>query len=260
MQLRERYDILRQIGRGTTASVFLVRDKHLDKRWVVKAFDVGLLQSKENCWMIQNEINILKQLNDLHMPRAIDLCREPGRVYLVMDYMEGMTLKNHIEQYGPVSEEVALGWMAELCKMILQLHQMEPMLLFCDLKPENVILKKDGRLALIDFGSARFVTDCEKDGFCMTGTKGYTAPELFVESGQWKSFLTPDVDVYSVGAMGLYMSTAMHPINGAVILGEKFREESLLSKPFRKLIMDCMEEKARRIKFPQVLLDKIEKM
>lgn len=257
MQFRERYDIVRQIGRGTTASVFLVYDKHLDQKWAAKVFDTALHIRENSAWMIRNEIQILKKIRDTAIPRVVDLYRENGFVYLIMDHMEGITVKNFVEQYGPVSEEVALAWMGELSGVLERLHRMHPPLYYCDLKPENIILKKDGRLSLVDFGSARFRPENEEPEFCLTGTKGYTAPELFFHQGRWESLLRADVDVYSLGATGFYLTTGMDPGNAPLLLDIKEREEGVLSKGFRRILSRCMGEKAGRYQSMERLNDTI---
>ncbi len=259
MQFRERYDILRLIGRGTTASVFLVRDKHLDKKWAAKIYDSGLLQTKAAWWMIQNEVNVLKMLNSSQMPRIVDLCRESGMVCLVMDYMEGITLKAYIEQYGPVSEETALAWLEELCKLLILLHQSSPMIIYIDLKPENIVIDENGALSLIDFGSARLKSNQGQIDFSMTGTAGYTAPELFSYGDDCRELLAETADVYSVGAVGFYMITGLHPSKKSEIFGGKCREETIVSRPFRKLIDACMEEKKQRIPTILQVVEKIHK-
>lgn len=259
MQFRERYDILKQIGRGTTASVFLVRDKHIDKCMVAKVFDSASAQQFDTGLALQNEMSILKSLNHSHMPRLVDFYQEPSGTFLVMDYIEGATLKYFIEHYGPISEASALTWMLELSQLIGYLHYMSPPVLYCDLKPENIILKPDGQLALVDFGSARSLpSDCQEP-ICMSGTRGYTAPELFDTEAELEELMHPRADVYSIGAVGLYMTTGMHPVNGPLILGEKIREDGVLTRSFRQLIRQCMEDKIRRIPSVDVLLEEIKK-
>lgn len=254
MQFGERYDILRQIGRGTTASVFLVRDKHLDKRWVAKVFDVGSFAENRTSWLVQNEIEILKLLNHPRMPRAVDLYRETSGIYLIMDYMEGVTLSSFVNQHGPVSEEVALTWMMELCQLLNELHSTDPVIFYCDLKPENVILQKDGRLALVDFGSARVQDWCKSGQTYLSGTQRYTAPELFQHQGSTNvlDVLAPGIDVYSIGAVAFFAVTGMHPMEDSLIMS--------LTRSFRQLLLGCMEKKEVRTANCDILCEKIQKI
>lgn len=251
MQFGERYDILRQIGRGTTASVFLVRDKHLDKKWVAKVFAPVSQGDIRNNWLIQNEIDILKSLKHQCMPRAVDLYREAGGTYLIMDYIEGVTLKTFVQKYGAMSEPVVLSWMMDLCQLLNVLHTMEPRIIYCDLKPENIIIQNDGNLALIDFGSARIPSMCEKSQCYLTGTEMYTAPELFEHGG--KEALLPKADVYSIGAVGFYAASGMDPANREQVLWGN-------TKSFRQLILKCMEKKTERLSNCDILSEKILKL
>lgn len=288
MQFRERYDIMKLLGRGTNASVFLVRDKHLDKKWAAKIFDLTHCQKKD-LLVIENEIQILKQIESLKMPRIVDLYRESHQICLIMDYMEGISLQHYVEKYGPAGEELTALWIMELCDILQQLHQMSPAIVYCDLKPENVILKKDGHLALIDLGSARQLPDhadkktkntsgcnskLELFGFNserkltdssrelpLTGSRGYTAPELFPredstggqgtedKEGHHKmndvpidvyAYPTPQADIYSIGAVGGFLVTGMHPQYWKQTKGA-------LSKSFVRLVESCLEEKTKRI-------------
>lgn len=251
MQFGERYDILRQIGRGTTASVFLVRDKHLKKNWAAKVFEPVSKGDAQANWLIRNEIDILKTLRHPCMPRAIDLYKETDRTYLIMDYIPGVTLKAFVQKYGPMSELVVLSWMLELCMLIKLLHVNEPRIIYCDLKPENIIVQNDGSLALVDFGSARMPELFEPGECFLTGTDMYTAPELF---GDWeRDDLRPRADVYSIGAVGFFAASGMDPAKREQILWGN-------TKSFRQLILKCMEEKTERLSDCDILSEKILKI
>lgn len=231
MQFRERYDIVKLLGRGTYASVFLVRDRHLNKQWAAKIFDTSKLEEIHRK-LIENEIEILLKLHSLQMPRVIDLYRENHQICIVMDYMMGDSLKQHVQQFGPIKEQRALLWMEEMCELLEQLHTMEPSVIYCDLKPENIILTKNRQLALVDFGSARRLGD----QLSLTGSRGYTAPELYAVAT-----LSLSADVYSIGAVGAFLVTGLHP--------ERFHQlKGDFSKPFVQVIDRCLSPCQNRIK------------
>ena len=241
MQFRERYDIVNQLGRGTTASVFFARDKHLNKHWAVKVFDTSRFQEKD--WLcMENEILILQKVQSLQMPRIVDLYRENTRTCLVMDFMEGIRLDHYVESYGPVGEVLTIPWMIELCDILLHLHQMEPTIVYCDLKPENIILQKNGHLALVDLGSARQLCRKKEPGLPLTGTPGYTAPELFGDGGKLDDsgqLLDVCADVYSIGAVGRFLLTGMHHIPWQILAGK-------LSKGLLQVLQSCEAPPVRR--------------
>lgn len=268
MHFGERYVILRQIGRGSTASVFLVRDKHLGKNWVTKHFDSLRLQEPCFSWAVEQEIDILKDVRHPQMPGAIDLYREPNGIDLVMDYIEGMTMQAYVQKYGCVSETLVYSWMAELWQLLRFLHRQDSPILYCDLKPENILIQKDGRLALVDFGSARTVGALQEDVFSLTGTRGYTAPELFFQkSFEWTKkmdeiqqlqeltkCLQPSVDVYSMGAVGFFLLTGMHPDYETAFLEAVLDANDICSRDGKCLLLSCLAEQKKRISEEELFL------
>ncbi|MGN0267242.1 MAG: serine/threonine protein kinase [Lachnospiraceae bacterium] len=243
MQFRERYDILKRLGRGSNASVFLVRDKHLDKQWAAKIFDTTHFRNRE-LLAVENEIRILKQVQSLDLPRIVDLYRESHQICMVMDYLQGVALNTYVKTYGPVREYPAVCWMEELCGILSQLHHMDPPILYCDLKPENIILKNEGKLALIDLGSARVLDGNPGQMPALTGSSGYTAPELFQKQDQnpgTPETLSPGADIYSVGAVGAFLVTGMHP-------GHWAQMKDGFSRPFVQLVDKCLSEQTVRIR------------
>lgn len=219
MQFRDRYDIVNPLGRGTTASVYFVRDKHLNVHWAAKVFDTS--RFKETDWIcMEHEIGLLKQIRALYLPRIMDLYREEHRTYVVMDYMEGLPLDRYIQRYGAVGETLALQWMLELCDIIGQLHHMQPTIVYCDLKPENIILQKDGHLALVDLGSARTLHVSSTENLPLTGTRGFSAPELFLTEDNQQDLqdavwypLSVAADIYSIGAVGLFLLSGVSQLS-----------------------------------------------
>ena len=223
-------------------------------------FDYSWIRQEKNSWLLQNEISILKLIRTQQMPGIVDLYQEPGGVHVVMDYMEGPSLEAYIQKHGPVSEQLALAWMEELCQLIGYLHNLPQPVIYCDLKPENLVVQKNGHLALVDFGSARVAAKGQLESIFYTGTKGYSAPELFETENLSAEQLTPDLDVYSIGAVGAYMVTGFGTdIAGKILIGDR-KEEGLVSKAFQHLLLHAMAKKQQRIKDCHCFLRKILKI
>lgn len=220
MNFQEKYKIIRKIGIGATASVFVVEDRRRHEQRAVKIIVLSAFQT-EQMILIRNEIHIMQQLSIPQAPELIEVMEESDRVYIVMSYIQGMNLRQYIESCGGlfvkqstgsvsvgkvtdlISVEKAVGWILELCRILEQLHSMKPAIIFCDLKPENIIVREDGTLALVDFGSACQCMDgvTVSDTPFRTGSEGYAAPELYKEDSK------PDIraDIYSLGAVGKFM-------------------------------------------------------
>lgn len=234
MNFNEKYEILKPLGKGGTASVFLARDRKLRKYWAVK-----IVEKKENCSermleRIRREISILRQLDGTGMLRIADMDEDSHRICMVTDFVRGRTLKDYIYHQGCIDEKEAAMWLYEICSIFQQLHNMNDPVIYCDLKPENIMLRDDGQLILIDFGSAwqlcgRVLAE-ER-----TGTYGYAAPELFSD----KRLPEPATDIYGVGALAVFLITGVHP---AQICRITDGEPPRCSVRMKKIIRRCMME------------------
>ncbi len=238
-QFSDRYEILKPLGRGGTAWVFLARDRKLKKYWAVKILEKKGPgeKSREAAGRAMHEARILSRLDLPGAVRIADLIEDGGKLCIVTDYIEGQDLKTYIYRYGRLSEKQAAAWLLELCGTLSRLHGMRPPVIFCDLKPENIMVKTDGTLVLVDFGSAwqsEYAACGEK--IPRTGTYGYAAPELYKEGGS----PDPRTDIYGLGALGAFLLTGLHP---GRICTSKAREKKELYGfgKIGRVIRRCME-------------------
>jgi uncharacterized protein YraI len=198
--LQNRYVIVAKIGQGGMGAVYRAHDLHLPgKEWAIKELSptviVDPLERQNAKEALRREFDLLAKLNHTNLPHVADLFEECGNQYLVMDYVQGRTLEETMQQApGVLSESVVIGWADQLCDVLGYLHRQEPPIIFRDLKPANIILEPGGTLKLIDFGIARFFQPGKTRDTAAYGTMGYAAPEQF-GTGQ------TDVrsDVYSLG-------------------------------------------------------------
>lgn len=101
-----------------------------------------------------------------------------------MDYIEGNPLSSALEESGAQPQNQVIAWAIQLCDVLGYLHAQSPPIIYRDMKPSNIMLKPDGNLTLIDFGTAReFKEKNLADTVCL-GTIGYAAPEQFGRMGQ----------------------------------------------------------------------------
>ena len=126
------------------------------------------------------ESNILKRLQHPMLPRIVDIFETPENVYIVEDFVNGITLDELLSRQGRVDEEQGLQWFQELCSVLDYLHNQQPHpIIYRDMKPSNIMLQPDGTLKLIDFGIAREFKQDSNGDTTYIGTKGYAAPEQF---------------------------------------------------------------------------------
>ena len=235
--LQERYKVVRFIGRGGMGSVYLCEDLRLPGTlWAVKEMNVyasNLEQVKES---FEREARFLASLRHRGMPMIVDVFSVDSYQYLVMEYIDGQTLAQKVENEGVPKPSIALSWTLELAQVLDYLHRQKKPVIFRDLKPENIMMTGDGRLKVIDFGLARHF---EPEKGCDTeasGTVGYTAPEQWEDSEQ----SDPRVDIYSLGATLFFLLTGKSP--GPVYGNINLRKLCPDVEPeVENLVLKCMQ-------------------
>jgi len=197
-----RYRIIRVIGSGGMSHVHLAEDLRLPgKRWAVKESVTEGLTAVS----VQAEAELLISLSHSRLPRITDFYPpdEEGYSYLVMDYIEGITLAEFMAgKSGPVPVATLLQFAVQLLEVLHYLHGHNPPIVYRDMKPSNIMIKAQGELVLIDFGIARSYRNGRTEDTVKLGTVGFAAPEQY-GSGQ----SGPESDLYGLGAILLYMAT-----------------------------------------------------
>ncbi|HEY5001801.1 MAG TPA: serine/threonine-protein kinase [Ktedonobacteraceae bacterium] len=210
--VRQRYLILEQIGQGGFGAVYKASDSQLgDRLLAIKEMS----QNRSNGQDIQEELEqfkheamLLAGLMHPNLPRIYDAFTEDGRWYLVMDFIEGQTLEDYLEQVddGKLPLKTVLEIGIQLCSVLDYLHTRQPPIIFRDLKPGNIMHTSRGQLYLIDFGIARHFKPGQLKDTIAFGSPGYAAPEQY-----GKAQTTPAADIYSLGALLHVMLTGIDP-------------------------------------------------
>ena len=199
--LRQRYRVLRRIGEGGFGAVYKAEDTSLGNRKVaIKEMSQQGLKSQElqeATEAFHREALLLAGLAHPSLPRIYEHFSEGGAWYLVMDFIEGETLEDYLENHqGHVSVMEALQLGIKLCRVLEYLHGRQPPIIFRDLKPANIMLEQSGQVYLVDFGIARHFKPGQRHDTIAFGSPGYAAPEQY-----GKAQTTPRSDVYSLGAL-----------------------------------------------------------
>jgi serine/threonine protein kinase len=204
-KLRQRYRIEGVLGQGGMGAVYRAFDINLGVDVAVKE---NLFTTAEYARQFELEAKILASLRHPNLPRVTDhFVIEGEGQYLVMDYIQGVDLRERLERDGSVSENEAVPWFLQICDALGFLHSRVPPILHRDIKPGNIKIMPDDRAMLVDFGLAKVV---EKGGTTTTGAKamtpGFSPPEQY---GTGRT--DPRTDVYSLGATMYAALTAAIP-------------------------------------------------
>ena len=240
--LKQRYRILSLLGKGGFGAVYKAEDMQLGNRLLaVKELSQSSLSQQEIVEAAENfkrEAHLLAALKHPNLPSIYDHFSEAGRWYLVMDFIEGETLEEHLknEPQGHLSVEETLLIGLQLCRVLSYLHSRQPPIIFRDLKPANIMLAPEGQLYLIDFGIARHFKPGQTRDTIAFGSPGYAAPEQY-----GKAQTTARSDIYSLGATLHQLLTGIDPSNSPF----QFAPLQLQGQPtplgLKSLIMQMVE-------------------
>jgi tRNA A-37 threonylcarbamoyl transferase component Bud32 len=205
--LDRRFQVLGQLGVGGQGTAYLATDTHEKSHVVLKEFIlpvyVDVTVRRQALERFENEARILKHLDHDQIVKLIDFFVEDHRSYLVLEHIEGKSLKQIVDEQGPLSEKQVIELAKQMCTMLEYLHGLEPPVVHRDFTPDNLILRNDGKLKLVDFNVAQ-QTDSTATG-TVVGKHAYLPPE------QFRGTPVPQSDLYSLGATLHYLLTGQDP-------------------------------------------------
>lgn len=231
-----KYRVLHKIGKGGMSIVYLCINEKANKQWAVKEVRKnGNASSEVIRQNLLTETSILKKLHHPHLPSIIDVIDQDDTYLILMDYVEGRTLKAILDERGALPQEKVVDWAIQLASTLMYLHRQDPPIIYRDMKPANVMLKPDGNVVLIDFGTAReYKDDSDGDTTCL-GTKGYAAPEQYGGKGQTDA----RTDVYNLGATMYQLVTGKNPTKPPYEIRPIRQWNPALSSGLESIIVKC---------------------
>ena len=237
--LMNRYEIIDKIGQGGMSTVYQARDLQNHRLLAIK--DVKRAGKEDNQVVEQSlaaEGRMLKRLSNPHLPKIYDIIEENDRIMLVMDFIQGESLDKVLARSGAQSVERVLNWGMQICEVFHYLHNQPTPIIYRDMKPANVMMQPDGKLMLIDFGTARTQkvgVYMQADTICI-GTAGFAAPEQFGGIGQ----STAQTDIFCLGSTLYNMVTGHSPCDKPTgILPLEFWNPELKNSPISEIITKC---------------------
>ncbi|MEZ4269374.1 MAG: zf-TFIIB domain-containing protein [Myxococcota bacterium] len=205
-----RYRIIRPLATGGTATVHVVEEVASGEVWVAKSLHLSAVPEWKVWQLFERGAEVLRSLDHPGIPRFRELIRYDfdggADLWLIEEFIPGRDLRRIIERHGSAPLDKSLRLAAAVLSVLRYLHSRTPPVLHRDVKPSNVILRPDGRTALIDFGSVQEVLrQATLGGSTVAGTYGYMPPEQYMGKAE------PASDIYAVGATLLSLVTGRSP-------------------------------------------------
>ena len=204
--IRGRYQIEKLVARGGMATVYLAEDNRLDRKVAIKVIHAHLANDRNFREKFVREAKIAAGLSHPNLVNVFDQAEDGDVVFLAMEYVSGITLRQALDDFGSLSAARALEVFEPIVAALSAAHAAG--ILHRDLKPENVLLSDDGKVKLSDFGLARPISAQTQTGG-VVGTVAYMSPELVS-----RGVADARSDVYAAGIMLFELLTGKQPFQG----------------------------------------------
>ncbi len=202
-----RYRVVRKLGTGGMANVYLAEDQELGRSVAIKMLDERHAQDEQFVERFRREAKNAAGLSHPNIVSIYDRGQAEGTYYIAMEYLEGRTLKELLVTRGPTPLAVAIDYARQILSALGFAHRHG--IVHRDIKPHNVVVAPDGRLKVTDFGIARSGTSQMTETGSIIGTAQYLSPEQAKGAP-----VTPASDIYSVGIVLYEMITGSVPFTG----------------------------------------------
>jgi serine/threonine protein kinase len=173
----ERYEILKELGKGGMGVVYRVKDQKLDEEMALKVLKPEIAAHKETIERFKNELKFARKIAHRNVCKMYDLNEDEKILYITMEYVKGEDLKSLIRGKGKYAEKEAIATARQVCEGLAEAHELG--VIHRDLKPQNIMIDEKGTAKVMDFGIARSI---EVPGVTQTGmmigTPDYISPEL----------------------------------------------------------------------------------
>ncbi len=242
-----RYVILEELGRGGMGRVYKVLDKEINEDVALKLLSPEIASDEMTIERFRNEIKFARKVTHKNVCRMHDLNKAEDTYFITMEYVAGEDLKSLIKRIGQFSEGKAIALAKQVCEGLAEAHRLG--VVHRDLKPQNIMIDKQGNAHIMDFGIARSleVKGLTEAGM-LIGTPDYMSPEQ--AEGEEVDHRS---DIYSLGVVLYEMVTGKVPFEGktAVSIAMKHKSEipiapkelsSQISEEINAVILRCMEK------------------
>jgi serine/threonine protein kinase/tetratricopeptide (TPR) repeat protein len=241
-----RYEIIEELGKGGMGSVFRVEDTKIQEEVALKIIKPEIAADEQTIERFRNELKLARKIAHRNVCKMYDLGEEHGTHFITMEYVPGENLKSLMNRIGklPVGKSVAIA--LQICQGLTEAHNQG--VVHRDLKPQNIMIDKQGNAHIMDFGIARSAsTPGPTTSGVLVGTPGYMAPEQIEgKKADQRS------DIYALGTILFEMLTSRTPFEGETALAIAMKQKSerapdprslnpQVPEPLSQLILKCLK-------------------
>jgi serine/threonine protein kinase/Tfp pilus assembly protein PilF len=246
-----RFQVIEELGKGGMGNVYKVFDTEIKEKVALKLLKPEIAADKGTIERFRNELRFARKISHKNVCRMYDLSKEEGTKYITMEYVPGEDLKSLIRRIGQFTVGKAMSIAKQVCEGLAEAHRLG--VVHRDLKPQNIMIDREGNARIMDFGIARSLrTKRITETGVMIGTPEYMSPEQ-VEGKE----ADHRSDIYSMGVILYEMVTGKVPFEGDTTLSVALKHKTEIPTDPREInaqvpevisqvILKCMEKKQEK--------------